>query len=157
MTPRLDYYKIVLYYPSLYNRKKYSLIKEKLFIITYTPNILYQFWETNADTVQRLVGPVIFERLAKIFFLPMDAEKYVPRSETASLRPSTEFYTTEQRVASVSSFLFGIFNSVLRCQGDSKCEVSYFNENNMKPKYIHLNPTELSLVQPPASVSPIST
>uniref|UniRef100_A0A2A4J746 Uncharacterized protein n=1 Tax=Heliothis virescens TaxID=7102 RepID=A0A2A4J746_HELVI len=37
-----------------------------------------QFWDTNCDTVRDLVGPVIFQRIAKIFDLPEEEKKYVP-------------------------------------------------------------------------------
>ncbi|XP_047023399.1 uncharacterized protein LOC124632570 [Helicoverpa zea] len=37
-----------------------------------------QFWDTNCDTVRNLVGPVIFQRIAKIFDLPQEEKEYVP-------------------------------------------------------------------------------
>ncbi|XP_026765206.2 uncharacterized protein LOC113523429 [Galleria mellonella] len=51
-----------------------------------------QFWESQCDTVRELVGPVIFQRIAKIFNLPLEETQYEPKSETSSLNPSELFY-----------------------------------------------------------------
>ncbi|XP_004927901.2 uncharacterized protein LOC101747079 [Bombyx mori] len=51
-----------------------------------------QFWESQSEVVRQLVGPVIFERISKIFNLPMEKVHYEPKSETASIVPSEEYY-----------------------------------------------------------------
>ncbi|RVE43103.1 hypothetical protein evm_012244 [Chilo suppressalis] len=59
-----------------------------------------QFWDSQCDTVRELVGPVIFQRIAKIFNLPADAKKYVPKSDITSLVPSEQYYkcVSESRI-----------------------------------------------------------
>ncbi|KAJ0179284.1 hypothetical protein K1T71_004996 [Dendrolimus kikuchii] len=56
-----------------------------------------QFWDSQCDEVRTLVGPVIFQRIAKIFNLPLEATKYQPKSETSSLAPSAQFYMARSR------------------------------------------------------------
>lgn len=56
----------------------------------------FQFWETQVDTVRDLVGPVLFRRIAKIFDLPLEATKYVPKPEQSTIIPSEEFYENKE-------------------------------------------------------------
>ncbi|XP_063530748.1 uncharacterized protein LOC134741783 [Cydia strobilella] len=51
-----------------------------------------KFWETQRDTVQELVGPAIFGRLAQMFNLPPDDKHYEPPPDTSSLQTSQLFY-----------------------------------------------------------------
>ncbi|XP_049865468.1 uncharacterized protein LOC126366402 [Pectinophora gossypiella] len=53
-----------------------------------------QFWETQGKTVRDLVGPVIFERLVKIFNLQIDDDPYVPPSEPSTIQSSDKYYAT---------------------------------------------------------------
>ncbi|XP_026747060.1 uncharacterized protein LOC113508307 [Trichoplusia ni] len=54
-----------------------------------------QFWETNSETVRELVGPVIFQRIAKIFQLGEDEVEYEPQSEPSTVVPSEQFYLSK--------------------------------------------------------------
>ncbi|XP_063380292.1 uncharacterized protein LOC134666918 [Cydia fagiglandana] len=51
-----------------------------------------KFWETQRDTVQELVGPAIFGRLAQMFKLPPDDKHYEPPPDTISLPASELMY-----------------------------------------------------------------
>ncbi|XP_022829593.1 uncharacterized protein LOC111358611 isoform X1 [Spodoptera litura] len=51
-----------------------------------------QFWETNCDTVRELVGPVIFQRIAKIFDLPEETSQYQPKDQFGTPSKSEDFY-----------------------------------------------------------------
>ncbi|KAF9801871.1 hypothetical protein SFRURICE_009724 [Spodoptera frugiperda] len=51
-----------------------------------------QFWETNCDTVRELVGPVIFQRIAKVFDLPEEATQYTPTDQFITPAKSEDFY-----------------------------------------------------------------
>ncbi|KOB67642.1 Uncharacterized protein OBRU01_19488, partial [Operophtera brumata] len=57
-----------------------------------------QFWESQSETVRTLVGPAIFQRIAKIFSLPTDAKQYEPQEDLTSPVPS-ELHTPYRRLA----------------------------------------------------------
>ncbi|XP_063636075.1 uncharacterized protein LOC134806678 [Cydia splendana] len=54
-----------------------------------------KFWETQRHTVQELVGPAIFGRLAQMFQLPPDDKHYIPPPDTISLPASELLYARE--------------------------------------------------------------
>ncbi|KAI5641983.1 hypothetical protein NE865_05982 [Phthorimaea operculella] len=51
-----------------------------------------KFWETQSHLVRDLVGPVIFQRLTKIFSLPKLDAPYQPASEPSIIIPSEQYY-----------------------------------------------------------------
>lgn len=54
----------------------------------------WQFWESQANTVRHLVGPVIYHRIAKIFNLKLEEKPYEPQEDLVSLEPSEQYYKT---------------------------------------------------------------
>lgn len=78
----------------------------------YVP-YFFQFWDTNCDTVRNLVGPIIFQRIAKIFELPEDEKMYEPREETSMVIPSEQFYVDRSPVRMRTNLNIG--ESVYHC------------------------------------------
>ncbi|GBP35863.1 hypothetical protein EVAR_27784_1 [Eumeta japonica] len=51
-----------------------------------------KFWETNTAKINEFVGPIIFERLVRIFNLPVARPAYHPKPEESAITLSENFY-----------------------------------------------------------------
>ncbi|KAJ2950693.1 hypothetical protein O0L34_g8953 [Tuta absoluta] len=93
--------------PSLYQQNEASVkLHWKKFMNDL--ELAYQdekFWETQSHLVRDLVGPVIFQRLTKIFSLPKLDKPYQPESEPSIYIPSEQYYIKSSQAIARSGLI----------------------------------------------------